>query len=623
MRYPSQDDIYLFRTGGARRAYEIFGCHYIEEDNVHRFGVWAPNANYVSVVGDFNDWDEGANPMEMHDGIHFAFISGLKNADNYKYFIEGADGSRVLKAAPYAVHSELRPATASKVWELDGYEWNDAKFMKARESNTTESKMAIYELDLSSWKKPAHYECASLAEITDELVDYVADMGFTHVELLPVTEFPYDDSWGYQVTGYYAFTSRYGTPQEFMALVDKFHGKGIGVLMDWVPAHFTKDEHGLRRFDGTCLYEHEHPLQGEQPAWGTLIFNYGRPEVQSFLISSAMFFMDKFHIDGIRCDAISSMLYLNYGKDEYIPNKFGGSHNLDAIDFLRALNHAVLSTYKGTYMIAEESSAFPLVTMPPDMGGLGFSLKWNMGYMNDTLRYFSMDTFYRSYNHNLLTFSMYYAFSENYILPYSHDEVVHGKCSMISKMPGYYDDKFANLRALYGFMYAHPGKKLLFMGNEFAQFSEWYNRRELDWMLLEYPRHAEMREYVKKLNSLYTKRKPLHEIDNSWDGFTWLSVDDADVSCVSFMRKSKDGKCIIAAFNFTPVMRDNYRIGIPFKGRARLILASNDEQYGGTGGHSKMTMYDEPGPCGQPHHARFDLPGLSAVYYEFVPLKKD
>ena len=508
-----QDEIYLFNIGEAQQAYATFGCHRVNESGLHRFLVWAPNAREVSVVGDFNGWDASRNRMERLDsGVFAAFVPGLRDGDCYKYAIHGCDGKTVLKADPFAFHAEVRPATASKVWSLGKYDWHDAEYLKRRQGqNLLNRPVSIYEMHIGSWRKPEDWRFADFRRVADELSDYLVEMGFTHVEIMPVTEYPLDDSWGYQVTGFYAITGRYGTPQDFMYFVDVMHAKGIGVIMDWVPAHFPRDEHGLARFDGTCLYEHQNPMQSDHPQWGTLIFNYARPEVASFLVSSAMLFFDVYHIDGIRVDAVTSMLYLDYARNpgEFVPNEDGGNIDRSAAAFLQKLNSVILTRYPGVMTVAEESTAYPMITKPPYDGGLGFLFKWNMGFMHDTLDYMSMDPFFRRHHHNKLTFSMHYAFTENFILPYSHDEVVHGKKSLLGKMYGAYDEKFASLRLLLGFMYAHPGKKLLFMGGEFGQFIEWDYRKELDWFLLGYESHDRMRRYVQALNEFYTRNPAL------------------------------------------------------------------------------------------------------------------
>ena len=625
----NQDDIYLFNTGNAQRAYLCMGCHYIPQLKKHRFCVWAPNASAVSVVGDFNGWDGKKNPMEKQEGgVFITFVDGLKDGDTYKYLIHGYDGQTHYKADPFAFYAEVRPQTASKVWDLGGYTWKDGAFLSKRaRTNYFHRPVSIYEMHMGSWRQKSDGTYYNYREIADELAEYLLKMGFTHVELMPVTEYPFDGSWGYQVTGYYAVTSRYGTPQDFMYFVDRMHEAGIGVILDWVPGHFPRDEQGLRRFDGTALFEHEDPRQGEMPQWGTMLFNYGRPEVQSFLISNAMFFMDLYHIDGLRIDAVSSMLYLNFCKEEgqYVKNKYGGNQNLEAIEMLKRVYSTVLSTYSGGLMIAEESSAYPLVTKPPYDGGLGFTFKWDMGFMNDMLKYMESDHLFKKYMHNNVTFSMQYAFSENYVLAFSHDEVVHGKRSMVDKMFGDYWQKFAGLRAFYGYIFAHPGKKLFFMGDEFAQFIEWNYAKELDWFLLEYDSHRTMSHYMEKLNKFYQKHRALYEIEDSWEGFQWLNVDDKDNSVVAFMRISRPlrGKVqqIVSLTNFTPVIRQDYRIALPQAGTLEEVLNSDSKAFGGSG----VTTWDGPvhtqpvGQYGRPYSATLTVPPLSTVYFTFTP----
>lgn len=627
--FVNQDDIYLFNTGNAQRAYLTMGCHYIPELKKHRFCVWAPNAGSVSVVGDFNGWDGRKNPMEKHEGgVFVAFIENLKDGDTYKYLINGYDGESHYKADPFAFYAELRPQTASKVWSLDGYSWADGDYLKKRaRTDSFHRPMSIYEMHMGSWRQKSDGSYYNYREIADELAEYVVKMGFTHVELMPVTEYPFDGSWGYQVTGYYAVTSRYGTPQDFMYFVDRLHQAGIGVILDWVPGHFPRDEHGLRRFDGTALFEHENPLQGEMPQWGTMLFNYGRPEVQSFLISNAMFFFDRYHIDGLRVDAVSSMLYLNFCKEEgqYIKNKYGGDENLEAIEMIKRLNSTVLSTYPGVVMVAEESSAYPMVTKPPYDGGLGFSFKWDMGFMNDMLKYMETDHLFKKYKHNNVTFSMQYAFSENYVLAFSHDEVVHGKHSMVDKMFGDYWQKFAGLRAFYGYIFAHPGKKLFFMGDEFAHFIEWNYAKELDWFLLEYDSHRSMLTYFEKLNKFYQKHRAFYEIEDSWEGFQWLNVDDKDNSVVAFLRLSRPlrGKVqqIVCLTNFTPVVREHYPIALPQAGELKEILNSDSKAFGGSDvGNGSAPIHTVASELyGRPYRANVTVPPLSTVYFSFTP----
>lgn len=622
-RYVPRDDIYLFNTGAARMAYLAFGCRYIPECGLHRFCVWAPNAREVSVVGDFNGWDGYASPMtRREDGVWCAFVGNVKQGDVYKYRVVGANGQTVLKADPFAFHAETGPATGSKVWDIEGYEWTDGKYMKKRESTTPQCKpMSIYEMHIGSWRKREGEVFPNYRNVADELADYCLRMGYTHVELLPVTEYPYEGSWGYQVTGYFAPTSRYGTPQDFMYFVDRLHRDGIAVIVDWVPAHFPKDEHGLRLFDGTPCFECSEPRMAEHPDWGTMIFDYARPQVKSFLISSAMIFFDKYHVDGIRVDAVSSMLYLDYGRraGEWTPNRDGGNINLGAVEFLREMNSAVLTSYPGAVTIAEESTAFPLVSRPPDVGGLGFSFKWDMGFMHDTLDYLSLDPFFRGGSHNKLTFSMMYAFSENFILAFSHDEVVHGKASMLNKMWGDYDQKFASLRTLYAYQFAHPGKKLMFMGGEFGQFIEWNFTQALDWLLLDYPKHRAMSDFVCELNHIYSSTPALYEIEDSWDGFEWLNVNDSSRSSVAFMRKCPaKHSYLICALNFTPVEYTDFVIGLPEHGTLTEIINSDDVRYGGEGVHNAESIrsLDEEFD-GHPCSAKITLPPLGAVWFSF------
>lgn len=622
-RYVSNDDIWLYNTGNARRAYHALGCRYIPECGMHRFAVWAPHAREVSVVGDFNGWDGYAHPMwRRDDEIWVTFIPGLKNGDIYKYRVVGEDWNTVLKADPFAFHAETGPATGSKIWDIEGYEWTDSDYMeKRRRKDSVHAPMSIYEMHMGSWRKKDGEVFPNYRRVADELVEYLKYMHYTHVELLPITEYPYDGSWGYQVTGFFAPTSRYGTPQDFMYFVDKLHSEGIGVIIDWVPAHFPRDEHGLRMFDGAPCYECSEQRMAEHPDWGTMIFDYSRPQVQSFLTSSAMFFFDKYHVDGIRVDAVSSMLYLDYGRrfGEWTPNKDGGNINLGAVDFLRKLNTAILTEYPGAITIAEESTAFPLVSRPPEVGGLGFMFKWDMGFMHDTLDYMALDPYFRSYNHSRLTFSMMYAFSENFVLAFSHDEVVHGKASMVNKMWGDYETKFASLRALYGYQFAHPGKKLMFMGGEFAQFIEWNYLQQLDWSLLEYPLHDGMRKYVRELGRLYASTPALWKVDDSWDGFSWLNVDDSERSSVAFMRMSQRSY-IVCALNFTPVRYDDFTIGLPKPGVLKEVINSDDTQYGGSGILNKAEIESaDESFLDHPCSAKITLPPMSAVWFRFTP----
>ena len=622
--YIPEDDIYLFNSGNARKAWLSLGCHYIKELGMHRFMVWAPNAESVTLVGDFNGWDRTAAPMEkIEGGIWVRFEKGLKNGDFYKYCVSGADGTERMKADPCAACSQHGEETASIVYDGVGYRWKDKRYMARRaKRNFMTEPMSIYEMHPGSWRdlpgeRPAYRELA------DELARYCADMGYTHVELMPITEYPYDGSWGYQVTGYYSPTTRYGMPEDFKYFIDTMHAANIGVIIDWVPAHFPKDEHGLAMFDGTRLYECNEKRMAEHPEWGTLIFDFASAQVQSFLISSACLFFEEYHVDGIRVDAVSSMLYLDYGRraGEFTPNKEGGNINLDAVAFLQKLNSTVLTQYPGALSIAEESTAFPLITAPPDVGGLGFCFKWDMGFMHDTLDYMQMDPYFRSGNHSKLTFSMMYAFAENYVLAYSHDEVVHCKKSMLDKMYGDYEQKFKSLRTLYGYQYAHPGKKLSFMGAEFGQFIEWNYKQQLDWLLLDYPRHRQLQDYCRELNKIYKKYPAMYRVDRSWDGFKWLNVDDCDRSSVAFLRSSEgEESYLICVCNFTPVQYDGFVIGLPHPGTMKEILNSDDERFGGGGtGNPKAIRSHRKGFADLPYSAKLTLPAMSCLYFTFKP----
>ena len=619
--------LYLFNQGTNYHSYKMLGAHLLKKDGVEgtRFAVWAPNARRVSVVGDFNRWDGRAHVMNRlgDSGVWELFIPGVKEFDLYKYEIENYYGQVVLKADPYAFYSELRPCTASVVYDLYRYKWRDDEWMCQRAATPVYDKpMLIYEVHLGSWRRKVGNRFLSYRELAEELIPYVKDMGYTHIELLPVAEHPYDGSWGYQTTGYYSVTSRYGTPEDFMFFVDECHLAGIGVIVDWVPAHFPRDGHGLIRFDGTALYEHEDPRRGEHPHWGTLIFNYGRNEVRSFLISNAVFWFDVYHVDGLRVDAVASMLYLDYGKSwgEWLPNRYGGKENLEAIEFMRKMNEVVFHYYPNVLMIAEESTAWPMVTRPVYLGGLGFNYKWNMGWMNDILRYMSLDPVYRKWHHENLTFSMVYAFSENFILPLSHDEVVHGKRSLLDKMPGDYWQKFANLRLLYGYMMAHPGKKLLFMGGEFGQFAEWKFDASLDWHLLDYEMHRKLHHYVRMLNHFYLENRALWECDHGWEGFRWIDHHDYSQSIVSFIRKGKErDDWLIAVCNFTPVVRHGYRIGVPQPGGYMEAFNSDDRSYGGSGqGNFEVIMSKEIQWHGFSHSISITVPPLAAVFFKYT-----
>ena len=587
----SHEELDLFQKGQLHHAYRIFGAHLLQIDGESgvRFALWAPNARHVSVVGDFNGWNPEASALQRigETGVWAAFIPGVREGDRYKYAIVREDGGLVHKADPFAFCSELRPHTASVVTAPDDYHWDDRRWMERRAQSPPYSRpMLIYEVHLSSWRMDAPEQFRSYEQLADELVAYVKSMGYTHVELMPVTEHPLDQSWGYQTTGYFAATSRYGHPIGLKKLIDRCHQEGIGVVLDWVPGHFCKDDHGLRLFDGTPLYEDANPLRAEKPLWGTLAFDYGKPQVQSFLISSALFWFDVYHIDGLRVDAVASMIDLHLDKPDAMKtyNRYGGTENVEALHFLRKLNETVFREYPNALMIAEDSSSYPGVTSPVSTGGLGFNYKWNMGWMNDVLCYMQHDPAQRPSHHSLLTFSLLYAFSENYVLPLSHDEVVHGKRSLLNKMPGTYEEKFANLRLLYGYWMTHPGKKLLFMGGEFGQFDEWKDYTGLDWDVLKYPLHDSMREFVKALNFSYTSHPELWEKDHAADGFEWIDVNNAEQCVLSFLRKgTRDSAMIVVVCNFSRTSYPQYRIGVPLPGKYRLLLSSDDAAYGGSG----------------------------------------
>lgn len=614
--------LYLFHSGKNYKAYEFFGCHKISDDKFV-FRVWAPHAVSVSVVGDFNHWDENADCMtEISDGIWEAVVGEVMIYDCYKYAIKTKSGAVNMKADPYANHAETRPGTASKVYYSKDYKWKDKNWInKSRNSNILEKPVNIYEIHFGSWKQHENGDFLSYRQMADELVPYVRDMGYTHIEMMPIMEYPFDGSWGYQVTGYFAPTSRYGTPDDLMYFIDTCHNAGIGVILDWVPAHFPKDAYGLYEFDGECTYEYSDLKKGEHKEWGTRVFDYSKNEVKSFLISSAMYWVDKFHFDGLRVDAVASMLYLDYGREngQWTPNKNGGRENLEAVEFFRELNCAMFKEHPEVMMIAEESTAWPMITMPTDIGGLGFNFKWNMGWMNDMLRYTSMDPLFRKGNHNCLTFSFFYAFSENFILPISHDEVVHGKASLINKMPGDYDMKFSGIRLFLAYMFAHPGKKLLFMGSEFGQFIEWNYKQGLDWLLLDYEKHKKLQGFTKELNKLYLKTPALWEIDYSWEGFQWISSEDNANSTIAFRRIDKNGKEIIAVFNFTPNSFDNYKIGVPDEGTYKVILDTSLAKFGGSKSRLSGTYKSKKLPMhGLEQSIGVKLNGLSAIYLEKV-----
>ena len=625
-------DQYLFGQATHYDIYKKLGAHPVTQNGKSGtyFAVWAPNAEDVSVVGEFNDWDPERHPMKKTGpiGVWVTFVAGAKVGDLYKFCIRAMDGRLLYKADPYANWSEMRPGNASRIADITGFKWGDAAWLKKRkETDPRRAALSIYEVHPGSWKKHPASDgdpdgFYSYRELAHELADYVKRMGYTHVELMGIAEHPFDGSWGYQVTGYYAPTARFGSPKEFKYLVNYLHKNKIGVILDWVPAHFPKDAHGLAEFDGTCIYEHSDPRQGEHPDWGTKIFNYGKNEVKNFLIANALYWIEEFHVDGLRVDAVASMLYLDYGKKDgqWIANKYGGNENLEAIEFFKHLNTLILGRNKGTMMIAEESTAWPKVTGDVEKeNGLGFTFKWNMGWMHDFLEYMKLDPYFRKFNHNKMTFSMTYAFSEEYILVLSHDEVVHLKCSMINKMPGEYDDKFENLKAGYSFMMGHPGKKLLFMGQEFGQFQEWSEARELDWYLLREARHQQLQDYVRDLQMMYKKYPALYADANGYDGFQWINADDADRSIYSFIRWSPTKRNnLLFVCNFTPVERKDYWVGVPQKKQCKLILSSADPAYGGQHHVDNPVFKPVKGECdGQPYHVAYPLAPYEVAVFAF------
>ena len=628
----TEADAYLFAQGTHYEIYEKMGAHEVEIDGQKGvyFAVWAPNAKYVNVIGSFNNWDIFQDNMDRisEGGIFALFIPGAKIGDMYKYVITTSDDRKLYKADPYGNYAQLRPDNASIVTDLSGFKWTDSVWQTEKQTkDILKQPMAIYECHIGSWmkhpvsdpeKETGFY---NYREFADRFVEYCKYMKYTHVELMGISEHPFDGSWGYQVTGYYAPTSRYGTPEDFMYLVNTLHKHHIGVILDWVPAHFPKDEFGLANFDGTCLYEHPDARRGEHPDWGTKIFNYGKHEVSNFLIANAMFWVNKFHIDGLRVDAVASMLYLDYGREngQWLPNEFGNNKNLDAIEFFRHLNSMMKKKYPGTMMIAEESTAWPLVTGDPKEGGLGFTFKWNMGWMHDFCSYMSLDPIFRKDNHYKLTFAMSYNESENYILPLSHDEVVHLKCSMLNKMPGFYKDKFANLRVGYTYMFTHCGKKLLFMGQDFGQDCEWSEERELEWHYLEDKEHSSMKYYTQKLLEIYNKYPCLSENDNNWKSFEWINADDKDRSIYSYMRKSENGRNnILVVLNMTPMERKDYQLGVDKKKKYKLLLNSDDVDFGGNGGTIPKEITAKAVKCdNKPYSLTFDLPAYGAALFLF------
>ncbi len=619
----SEYDVYLFREGKHTKLYNHFGTHLMHREGKGGvyFALWAPNAEGVSVRGDFNNYSTHSHHLKKREdesGIWEGFIEGVEAMSTYKYHIHTKEpNANPDKADPFAFHTEVAPASASKIYSLAGYVWSDKEWMhKRKHSPSHHAPISVYEVHLGSWKRGLGY-----IEAAHELANYLVMTGFTHVELLPITEYPFEGSWGYQVSGYFAPTARYGTPKEFMEFVNIMHKAGIGVILDWVPSHFVMDGHGLMNFDGTCLYEHKDPRLGYHPQWGSAIFNYERDEVRSFLISSAMFWLEMYHIDGIRVDAVSSMLYLNYAREEgeWIPNKFGGNENLGAIEFLQDLNSSVYAAHDDVMMFAEEATAYPMVSAPVDVGGLGFGYKWNMGWMHDTLKYMKNDPVVRKHHHHELTFSFVYMYNENYILPLSHDEVVHMKGSLINKMAGDYNQKFANLRALYGFMFAHPGKKLLFMGSEIAQFSEWNYQKSLDWEVLDFPMHSGVQKLIKELNRLYKEEPSLHMFDNDANGFEWIDERDYESNVLAFLRKADKNEELLVVCNFSDCLRENYPLGVPKKGVYKEIFNSQSEEFGGWGPKNETVIKSTP----KEHHGRKNsilvtLPALSVLFFTDV-----
>ena len=624
-------DRYLFGQGTHYEIYKLMGAHPTKQkgkDGVY-FAVWAPRAQEVAVVGDFNGWDPEKNIMKCDNdmGIYQLFIPGVKSGDLYKFCITSPSGELLYKADPYANYAEKRPGNASRVYDITNFKWNDSVWMKNRQNyDVNKNAMSIYEVHPGSWRKHPQNEhdedgFYNYRELAHSLAEYIKDMGYTHVELMGIAEHPFDGSWGYQVTGYYAPTSRYGTPDDFQYFVNYMHKNKIGVILDWVPAHFPKDAHGLADFDGTPTYEYADPRKGEHPDWGTKVFDYEKNEVKNFLIANALFWMEQYHIDGLRVDAVASMLYLDYGREngQWVPNKYGENKNLEAIEFFKHLNTVVLGRNKGTVMIAEESTAWPKVTAHPEEGGLGFSLKWNMGWMHDFLEYMKLDPYFRQYNHHKMTFSLTYAYSENYVLVLSHDEVVHLKCSMINKMPGLGQDKIENLKVGYSYMLGHPGKKLLFMGQEFGQYQEWIEARELDWYLTAESSHRELRDYVKELLKMYKKYPALYATDHTEGAFEWINADDASRSIYSFIRKSPTGRNnLLFVINCTPVARDDYRVGVPKKKQYRLVLNSKDPKFGGDVPVEKTVYMAQKKECdGREFSFAYPLPAYGVAVFTY------
>ena len=649
MRYvaPTSSIRESFHQGENRRAYEMLGAHPVVQNGqeMWHFALWAPNAQRVSLVGEFCRWDKAACPMTKQfdgtwevrlpaatfdvasDPARYNYENAAEKLLTYKYAIQGPDGTWHEKADPYGFRMQLRPNTASMLCDLSGYAWGDADWMAQRAARDAyHAPMNIYEVHLGSWKLHKDKTMLSYDELGDELIPYVLDMGYTHVEFLPVMEHPFDGSWGYQVTGYFAATSRFGEPKGLMRLIDRFHQAGIGVILDWVPAHFPRDEIGLRRFDGTCCYEHPDARRGEMPQWGTCMFDFARGEVRSFLLSNACFWLDWFHADGLRVDAVSALLYYDFCREpgQWLPNPYGGRENLDAIAFLRKMNATVYHDFPGAMTIAEESSAFPMVTKPAYMGGLGFGFKWNMGWMNDMLAYIKLDPVYRKWHHDKLTFSLFYAFSENFILPFSHDEVVHGKHSMLDKQPGDLWQKFAGLRALYGYTMAHPGKKLLFMGGEFGHFIEWKDDDQLDWFLLLYERHPELQKCVRQLNHLYRETPALWQVDDGWDGFQWSCANDNDNSVAAFIRTDRAGNALLCVTNFTPVFHPVYKVGLPLGGTLEEIFNTDRKEWGGSNQYNAYVLHAKAEKWNDlPYSCDICVPPLATVYFRYDKLMED
>ena len=617
----------VFHTGDSVRAYDFLGAHLVNRNDKNGvvFRVWAPTARSVSVAGDFNNWNNEANYMyNIGYGVWEVFVEGVKEFCTYKYCIETPKGKFLLKSDPYAHHFETRPGTASKIYECS-YKWTDEKWISEKAKRIIyKSPVNIYEVHLGSWMHDDNDNPLSYVSFAEKIIPYMKKMSYTHIELMPLTEFPFDGSWGYQVTGYFAPTSRFGTPDDFKRMVDMFHNAGLGIIIDWVPAHFPKDACGLYEFDGTCCYEYTDERKSEHKSWGTRVFDYGKGEVCSFLISSANYWISEFHIDGIRVDAVASMLYLDYDRrdGEWCPNIYGGKENLEAIEFLKCLNEAVFLKNPDVLMIAEESTAWPMVTKPTDIGGLGFNFKWNMGWMNDMLQYMSLDPIYRAFNHDKLTFSFFYCFSENYVLPISHDEVVHGKCSMLEKMPGSYEQKCSSYRAFLAYMMAHPGKKLLFMGQEFAQTAEWNYQSQLDWNALKEDKHKKIHFYSEKLNKFYYENAPLWQNDDSWQGFSWISNDDYRQSVIAFRRFDDNGGELIVVCNFVPVERNDYKIGVPFEGEYKLVFNSDAVEFGGEGITSELMKSKSYPMHGFDDSISLDLAPLSVIYLKPYPYQK-